>query len=92
MVHAFEGAPLLLCDKDRVFYVLPVKKHTIDTHGYTEIIFALCYLLGYDFMPRIRDLKDQQLYRIDKYADYGVFDPLLTKSADVSITLELWQE
>lgn len=72
--------------------VLPIKKHTTDTHGYTEIIFALCYLLGYSFMPRIRDLKDQQLYRIDKNADYGVFDPLLTKSADLYIIQEQWDE
>ena len=38
-----------------------VHQHTTDTHGYTEIVFTLCYLLGDEFMPRIRDLKDQQL-------------------------------
>jgi TnpA family transposase len=41
------------------------------THGYTEIISALWYLLGYYFMPRIRDLKDQQLYRIDRPSKAG---------------------
>ena len=45
-------------------------------------MFALCHLLGFYFMPRIRDLKDQQLYRIDRLSDYGVFTPLLTKTAD----------
>ena len=44
--------------------ILKIREHTTDTHGYTEIVFALCYLLGYYFMPRIRDLKDQQLYRV----------------------------
>lgn len=39
--------------------ILKIQEHTTDTHGYTEIIFALCYLLGFSFMPRIRDLKDQ---------------------------------
>lgn len=43
---------------------LRIQQHTTDTHGYTETVFALCHLLGYEFMPRIRDLKDQQLYRI----------------------------
>jgi TnpA family transposase len=71
--------------------ILQVQQHTTDTHGYTEIIFALCYLLGYDFMPRIRDLKDQQLYRVDKNFDYGVFTPLLNKTADLAIVEEQWE-
>src|SRR6266446_3726711 len=53
--------------------VLQIREHTTDTHGYTEIVFALCHLLGFYFMPRIRDLKDQQLYRVDRLSDYGVF-------------------
>jgi TnpA family transposase len=70
--------------------ILQLHKHTTDTHGYTEIIFALCYLLGYDFMPRIRDLKDQQLYRVDRDFDYGLFTPLLNKTADFYIVEEQW--
>jgi len=46
--------------------ILSIKEHTTDTEGYTEHIFALCYLLGIQFMPRIKNLKSQQLYRIDK--------------------------
>jgi TnpA family transposase len=71
--------------------ILQIREHTTDTHGYTEIIFALCYLLGYSFMPRIRDLEDQQLYRIDKSFDYGVFTPLLNKTVDLSIVEEQWE-
>jgi TnpA family transposase len=70
--------------------ILKPRKHTTDTDGYTEIIFALCYLLGYEFMPRIRDLKDQQLYRVNKDVDYGVFAPLLNKSANIDIVVEQW--
>jgi hypothetical protein len=51
--------------------ILKIREHTTDTHGYTEIIFALCHLLGFDFMPRIRDLKDQQLYRVEKEYNNG---------------------
>ncbi|KIE04653.1 Transposase, TnpA family, partial [Candidatus Jidaibacter acanthamoeba] len=71
--------------------ILKIQEHTTDTHGYTEIIFALCYLLGYRFMPRIRDLKDQQLYRIEKNVDYGIFTPLLNKTADINIVEEQWE-
>ena len=72
--------------------ILQIREHTTDTHGYTEIIFALCYLLGFYFMPRIRDLKDQQLYRAERNVDYGVFTPLLTKTADLDIIEEQWEE
>jgi TnpA family transposase len=72
--------------------ILQIRAHTTDTHGYTEIVFALCHLLGFYFMPRIRDLKDQQLYRMDRGADYGVFTPLLTKTADLNIVEEQWEE
>ena len=41
--------------------VLRLREHSTDTHGYIEDLFGLCYLLGYSFMPRIRDLADQQL-------------------------------
>jgi TnpA family transposase len=72
--------------------ILQIREHTTDTDGYTEIIFALCHLLGFYFMPRIRDLKDQQLYRIDRQTDYGVFTPLLTKTAALGIIEEQWEE
>ena len=71
--------------------ILQIRAHTTDTHGYTEILFALCDLLGYYFMPRIRDLKDQQLYRVDRHTNVGVFAPLLTKIADLDIVEEQWE-
>ncbi len=71
--------------------ILKIREHTTNTHGNTEIVFALCYLLGYYFMPRIRDLKDQQLYRVEKNADYGIFAPLQNKTADIDIVVEQWE-
>lgn len=71
--------------------ILKIREHTTDTHGYTEIVFALCHLLGFYFMPRIRDLKDQQLHRIDKSVDYGDLNHLLTKTADLAIIEEQWE-
>jgi len=71
--------------------ILKIKAHTTDTHGYTEIIFTLFHLLGFYFMPRIRDLKDQQLYRVDKDTSYKEFDLLLTKTVDLNIIIEQWE-
>ena len=50
-------------------------RRVLTVHINTEIVFALCHLFGFYFMPRIRDLKDQQLYRVDRHANYGVFTP-----------------
>lgn len=36
-------------------------------------------------MPRIKDLKSQQLYKVGKHHSYGVFDPLLTKTISISL-------
>ena len=70
--------------------ILQPKAHTTDTHGYTEIIFALCNLLGFYFMPRIRDLKKQQLYKPDKNFTADIFSPLLKKSVNLNLIAEQW--
>lgn len=43
---------------------LPLNEHTTDTHGYTDLNFALFDLVGKQFSPRIRDIKKQRLYKI----------------------------
>jgi TnpA family transposase len=56
---------------------LPILEHTTETAGYTEILFALFDLLGLQFSPRIRDLGDQQLYRLDRSPRYRNLEPRL---------------
>lgn len=75
-----------LLDNDTV---IKSKEHTTDTHGATEQLFGLCYLLGIDFMPRFADLKDVQLYRLDRERSYGELDALM-RSVDIDILVEQW--
>lgn len=49
---------------------LPIAEHATDTAGYTEMLFALFDLLGVQFAPRIRDLGEQRLYRMDRAKTY----------------------
>jgi TnpA family transposase len=84
-LYVLEG----LLNNDTVLH--PTDLHT-DTHGFTEHIFALCYLLGLSFMPRLRDLKDQQLYKIHKDRSYGRLEPLLKPVPDVELIPEQWDE
>lgn len=42
--------------------------HSTDTHGYTEVIFALTHLLGIQFAPRIKEFQDKKLYPMPEMA------------------------
>jgi TnpA family transposase len=64
--------------------------HCTDTHGYTDQIFALCYLLGFSFQPRLKDLPHQALYKMDKEDKYEIVDGLFTGVADVQLVREEW--
>lgn len=39
--------------------------HSTDSHGYTELVFALTYLLDIEFAPRIAHFQDHQLFYFD---------------------------
>jgi len=53
--HVLDG--LLYHESD-----LRIEEHYTDTAGFTDHVFALMQLLGYRFVPRIRDLADRRLY------------------------------
>jgi len=36
--------------------------HSTDTHGYSESVFGICYLLDVQFAPRIKNYQEQLLY------------------------------
>ena len=43
-------------------------------------------------MPRIKDLPDQVLYRVDRGADYGPLQPLLRNAVDTALIVEQWDQ
>src|SRR3954466_2364035 len=43
-------------------------------------------------MPRIKDLPDQVLYRVDRGADYGPLRPLLRNAVDTALIVEQWDQ
>ncbi len=72
--------------------VLRLREHTTDTHGYTEQLFGLCYLLGFSFMPRIKDLADQQLYKLDRASSHSGLEGLFRGSVDLGLIREQWDQ
>jgi TnpA family transposase len=65
--------------------------HFTDSHGYTEHLFALCHLLGFSFMPRIKDLSDQKIYKVHREKDYGnEMENLFSGWIDLGLIQEQW--
>ncbi len=46
-----------------------------DTGSYSDIVFGLLRLLGFDYRPQLADLPDTELWRINASADYGRWTP-----------------
>lgn len=42
---------------------MDVDKNYVDTHGQSEVGFAFCYLLSFQLLPRLKNLRKQRLYR-----------------------------
>jgi TnpA family transposase len=47
-----------------------------DTAGYTDVVFGLFRLLGYQFSPRLADAGGARFWRLDPIADYGPLNQL----------------
>ena len=43
-------------------------------------------------MPRIKDLKDQQLYNVSRTASYGPLDPIFRATVDLPLIVEQWDQ
>jgi TnpA family transposase len=63
-----------------------------DTASYSDAVFALFWLLGYQFSPRLADIGGARLWRIDRKADYGQFNALTTGSINVGLIRENWPD
>lgn len=56
-----------------------------DTHGQSEPVFGLAYLLGIQLFPRMRTWNDAVFYRPDKAIRYRHIDALFSRTIDWSL-------
>ena len=63
-----------------------------DTAGYSDVVFGLFWLLGYQFSPRLADAGDARLWRIDPTASYGALDGLGRHRVNTAIIAEHWDD
>jgi len=73
---------------------MEVGKNYVDTHGQSEVGFAFCHLLGFQLLPRLKNLKKQRLYRptSGEPAAYANLQPLLTRPINWGIIEQQYDE
>jgi TnpA family transposase len=63
-----------------------------DSHGQSEAVFGLAYLLGINLMPRIKNWKHLTFYRPDKKARYEHIDALFSAHIDWRLIADNFEE
>lgn len=63
-----------------------------DTAGYSDLVFGLFWLLGFQFSPRLADLGDARLWRIDTAADYGRLNAVARHRVNLKPVREYWED
>lgn len=62
-----------------------VRRHHTDGGGDSDHVFALLALLGFQFAPRIPDLKHRRLYSFVKPSAYPALEPLIAGRINVAL-------
>jgi TnpA family transposase len=71
---------------------LTIKEHYTDTGGANDHVFALCHLLGFRFVPRLRDFQDYRLGAVEKAASYKGIEALFGRPIRLDVIREHWDE
>ena len=71
---------------------LAILDHATDTAGYPEVVFALFDLLGMQFAPRLRDIGDQQLYRLSREQKARHLAPRIKGTIRQDLILRHWDD
>ena len=69
-----------------------VRRHHTDGGGDSDHVFALCSMLGFQFAPRIPDLRNRRLYSFGKPSDYPTLEPLIGGKINVGLMRAHWQD
>lgn len=67
---------------------LTIDEHYTDTAGYTDQIFGLTHALGFRFAPRLRDLADAKLYRLEPENEFLLLEDVLRGKVNTKVIRE----
>jgi TnpA family transposase len=71
---------------------LIIHEHYTDTGGFSDHVFGMCRLLGFQFAPRIRDLKEKRLYILPGMTAPPELDALVAGAVNLRVITEHWSE
>lgn len=63
-----------------------------DTAGYSDVIFGLFWLLGYQFSPRLADVGKARFWRLNTAADYGILNKIAKQRINQKLIEENWDD
>jgi len=63
-----------------------------DNAGYTDQVFGLFRLLGYQFSPRLADLGDARFWRTNLDADYGPLNGIARHRVNTDLIASSWDD
>ena len=63
-----------------------------DTAGYSDQVFGLFRLLGYQFSPRLADIGSARFWRITRNADYGPLGGLARHHINTDLIAAHWDD
>lgn len=63
-----------------------------DSAAYSDTIFGLFWLLGYQFCPRLSDIGGARLWRIDRSANYGPLDAIAEGTINTKLIMANWED
>ena len=63
-----------------------------DTGAYTDVIFGIFWMLGYQFSPRIADIGGARFWRINPKADYGALNNLAAHKVRMALISQHWDD
>jgi TnpA family transposase len=72
----------------------PVRPEIVitDTGSYSDLVFGLFAICGYQFSPRIADISDARLWRFDLARDYGPLQPVSRQRIQVERIRQNWED
>ncbi len=63
-----------------------------DSGSYSDLMFGLFWCLGYQFSPRLAELKDARFWRMDPAADYGPLNGLARHRINTNLIATNWDD
>ena len=63
-----------------------------DTAGYSDLVFGLFWLLGYQFSPRLADYGEARFWRMAPKADYGAINGLARQRINIPRIERNWDD